>query len=224
MRNGAPQHKISFHPNLIHHQAIQTAIESQNKIGWDHFIRGRISKKWKKAQKLYSKNTNNTKWPTLCIKSIREASQKIWEVRNLLKFGTDSQIKTNHQKRLQPIIREYYYNFRQTVPRTQHKLFSVPLEVRYTFSPQENRQWINSVKLARKIYKRQEKEFYKTNHTIRKYFHPIQKPHDLKTKIPTQQKPHEINITVETQKHKHQTTMEKYITKKITVQARDAPT
>ena len=78
--------------------------------------------------------------------------------------------------------------------------------------------------MARKIYKRQEKEFYKTNHSITKYFHPIQNPHDPKPKKPLQHKPHEINKTVETQKHKHQTKIEKYIAKKITVEPTDAPT
>jgi hypothetical protein len=157
-------------------------------------------KKVGKARKLYSKTNNNSKWLILCIKSIREASQKIWEIHNLTKFGTDSQIQTNHQKRFLPTIREYYSTFRQTVPRMQYKLFSVPLEVRYTFSPQENRQWINSVKMEQKIYKRQEKDFYTINHPITKYFQPIQNIHETKTKKPLKQNPHEINKTVETKK------------------------
>ena len=54
--------------------------------------------------------------------------------------------------------------------------------------------------MARKINKQQEKEFYKTNHPITKYFHLIHTLHKTKTKKPLKQNPDEINKTVETQK------------------------
>jgi hypothetical protein len=38
MRNEVPPHITSLQPNLIHHQEIQIAIETQNRIGWDHFV------------------------------------------------------------------------------------------------------------------------------------------------------------------------------------------
>jgi hypothetical protein len=176
MRNSELPPSQSLHPDIKYHQDIQKAIHQQNKIGWDHFIRGRILGKWQVAQKLFLKTKYRSRWPILCIKSIKDASQKVWEIRNLLKFGTKPQVYTNHQKRLQPTIKSYYATFRQTVSRTQYKLFSVPLQIRYNFSPQENRQWINSVKMARKLFKRREKEFYKNFHPITKYFHPISKP------------------------------------------------
>ena len=97
MRNTELPPPQSHHPDIKYHQEIQKAINQQNKIGWDHFIRGRISGQWQIAQKLLLKTKHRSRWPTLCIKSIKEATQKIWEIRNLIKFGT----KLNHPNQQQ---------------------------------------------------------------------------------------------------------------------------
>ena len=148
-----------LHPNIQHHQEITLAIKQQEKIGWDHFIRGRLSKLWKTAQKSYQGQKYTSKWPLLCIKAIITAIQKIWKIQNLFKFGTESQVISNNQKRLKPTIRSYYDTYQQITPRTQYKLFQVLLQIGLTFPPKENTQWIKTVKLAKKIHKQQEKEF-----------------------------------------------------------------
>ena len=111
MRNTELSPSQSLHPDIKYHQEIQKAINQQNKIGWDHFICGRISGQWKIAQKLFLKTKYKSRWPILCIKSIKDATQKVWEIRNLIKFGTKPQVYTNHQKRLQPTIKSYYATF-----------------------------------------------------------------------------------------------------------------
>ena len=45
MRNSELPPSQSLHPDIKYHQDIQKAIHQQNKIGWDHFIRGKISGK-----------------------------------------------------------------------------------------------------------------------------------------------------------------------------------
>ena len=54
------------------------------------------------------------------------------------------------------------------------QIFQVPLQIRLAFSPKENTQWIKTVKLAKKIHKQQEKEFYKSFYPITRYFQAIQ--------------------------------------------------
>ena len=137
-----------LHSNIQHHQEILQAIRQQEQIRWDYFIRGRLSKIWTIAQKTYQGKKYTSKWPLLCIKAITAATQKIWEIRNILKFGTESQAISNHQKRLQPTIKSYYDTYQQTIPWSQFKLFQVPLQIRLTFSPKENTQWIKTVKLT----------------------------------------------------------------------------
>ena len=106
----------TLHPNIQHHQEITLAIKQQEHIGWDHFVRGRLSTLWKTAQKTYQGQKYTSKWPLLCIKAITNATLKIWEIRNLMKFDTDSQVMTNKQKRLKPKIMDYYATYCQTIP------------------------------------------------------------------------------------------------------------
>ena len=184
---------ICLHPDNKHHQEIIKAIGQQEKIGWTHLIRGKLTHLWKSAQKIYQGNKYSSKWPLLSIKAIIQATQKIWEIQNILKFGTKTQAQSNHQKRLKPTITSYYKTYRQTVPRTQYKLFQVPLQIRLTFSPQENTQWIKTVKLAKKIHKQQVKEFYKSFYPITRYFPPTKKNPNTVKKQKRNQKPEEIN-------------------------------
>ena len=77
--------------------------------------------------------------------------------------------------------------------------------------------------MARKLFKRQEKEFYKNFHPITKYFHPISK-----TRVQTPKKTPDhlfpnTNITDATPKKK-QTKIVKYIARQIMVEPTDAPT
>ena len=94
---------------------------------------------------------------------------------------------------MKPKITDYYNTYRQTIPRTQHKLFQVPLQIRLTFSPKENTQWIKTVKLAKKIHKQQEKEFYKSFYPITRYFPAIQHRQNTISNPQQKLKPKEIN-------------------------------
>ena len=141
-----------------------------------------------------------------------------------MKFGTDSQVMTNHQKRLKPKIRAYYNKYQQTIPRSQYKLFQVPLQIRLTFSPKENTQWIKTVKLAKKIHKLQEKEFYKSFYPITCYFPAIQNRQKTCSNSQQQLKPKEINTRNNPQKLYKQTKILPYITRITLIESTDAPT
>ena len=117
-----------------------------NRMGLLH--KRKIIKNMDNCSKNLPRKKYTSKWPLLCIKAITAATQKIWEIRNILKFGTESQAISNHQKRLQPTIKSYYDTYQQTIPWSQFKLFQVPLQIRLTFSPKENTQWIKTVKLT----------------------------------------------------------------------------
>ena len=77
--------------------------------------------------------------------------------------------------------------------------------------------------MARKLFKQQEKEFYKNFHPITKYFHPISKPQSKTTKKTPDHPSPNTNKTEATLKKK-QTKIVKYIARKITVEPMDAPT
>ena len=61
-------------------------IQQQTAIGWDQFIRGKLSKQWTQRQYKYAKQynlTNESKnWQVTLIRLMANSSFKLWEIRN----------------------------------------------------------------------------------------------------------------------------------------------
>ena len=100
----------------------------------------------------------------------------------------------------------------------------MPLQIRLTFSPKENTQWIKTVKLAKKIHKQQEKEFYKSFYPITQYFPAIQNKQNSVIKHQQEQQPKEINTSNNPQKRLKQTKIVPYITRTTLTEPTDVPT
>ena len=49
MKNKEHIQNTTLQPNVLLHQEITLAIKQQEHIGWDHFVRGRLSKLWQVA-------------------------------------------------------------------------------------------------------------------------------------------------------------------------------
>ena len=81
---------------------------------------------------------------------------------------------SQQQKQLEPQIQKLYTHYRTTTQHIHHHLFNIPLQLRIKFSPQENKQWISTVKIAMRLHKKKQKQFFKTHTKITKYF-PIRK-------------------------------------------------
>ena len=78
--------------------------------------------------------------------------------------------RTKQQKKLEPHITKLYTHYKTTTQHTHHHLFHIPLQLRVKFSPQENAQWISTVKIAMRLHKKKQKQFFKTHTKITKYF------------------------------------------------------
>ena len=61
---------------------IQTACNKQQQIGWDHFLRGRLSKKWVHQQNLLTNRRDGNKVWTNVIRHIFHSLHEIWLDRN----------------------------------------------------------------------------------------------------------------------------------------------
>jgi endonuclease/exonuclease/phosphatase family metal-dependent hydrolase len=66
----------------------------QTALGWDHFIRGKLSKEWTKVQYQFAKRYGLVKesegWVTALIKFMATASFQLWELRNKCRHGHDT--------------------------------------------------------------------------------------------------------------------------------------
>ena len=156
-------------PTVPTHNKLQLAIKQQNTIGWDHLVRGRLSKLWKDVQKLHN-STRLNQWSKHFIKYIQKINNTIWDARNNLIYGTGKEKITKEQKRLIPTITTFYNTYKHKISYKHFHIFQIPLQQRITFSPKENTQWIQTYKAAQKFYKREQKEFYIKHTKITKYF------------------------------------------------------
>ena len=164
-----PPSSLSLQKNL------QTAIQHQDEIGRDNFIRGRVAKKWYVVQKDFPLSKSPSTWSKKLIEALIQASELIWSVRNTMKFGETTPTLNHSQLRLQPRITHHYMTFKNTIHINHHHLFSVPLTQRITFSAQENSQWLKTVKAALQIQKKLQKQFFATHPKISTYFSPNKK-------------------------------------------------
>jgi hypothetical protein len=71
---------------------VQAYQEQSKEIGWDHFLRGRISTKWSRAYQLYlykpdQELPKTTPWVKQVITAIWHYSSSIWKFCNGIKYG-----------------------------------------------------------------------------------------------------------------------------------------
>ena len=75
---------------------IKRAIKQQEKIGWDHFLLGRISQQWSEIQAKHYKNIGSKKtgerWAEILIKEIWRIHCSIWNGRNEILHGTGNHV------------------------------------------------------------------------------------------------------------------------------------
>jgi hypothetical protein len=214
-------------PTVPTHNKLQLAIKQQNTIGWDHLVRGRLSKIWTEVQKLHN-STRLKQWSKHFIKYIQKINHTIWEVRNNLIYGTGKEIISKEQKRLIPTLTTFYNTYKHKISSKHFHIFQIPLQQRITFSPKENTQWIQTYKAAQKFYKREQKEFYTKHIKITKYFKQKKRKNTCQSTLGQTQGQHAKKTKTnahKTPKPSHgniQTTITTFCTKPLT--PTDAPT
>jgi len=104
--HGRPISTPGWHrdPERIKRQ-LHRACLTQQKIGWDQFLRGRISKDWTHAIHTYyvdrqpGDSYNPEQWMRTTIAAIWKFSLTMWRQRNLDKHGVDSAITLEKQRK-----------------------------------------------------------------------------------------------------------------------------
>jgi hypothetical protein len=153
-RNEDTTYRQRLLTNIPIHQSLLQNIHDQTVIGWDHLVRGKMATSWTTTQTSYNPNTKKPFWNNKIITHLINVSNNIWEIRNTLTFGPSHMKQKGEQKKLEPIVLHYYSTYHRTVHPSHHHLFHTPPQTRITFSPQENKQWIRTVKVAMKIHKK----------------------------------------------------------------------
>jgi hypothetical protein len=110
-------------------------ITLQESIGWDHLLRGKLSKEWANLQQGYvyrtspGKKFDKEKWLRLIIKPLIMDCLDLWTLRNEERHGNDTaskQLKLANQARRDP---RTIYQLLDEVLASSRDLFSKPLDI-----------------------------------------------------------------------------------------------
>ncbi len=113
--------------HLLQEHDLHTALETQNTIGWDNFLRARLASTWQSCQPT-SLTISSDKWMTNVASWTAWLFHECWSTRNTLLFGTTTESRNNIQTiRLEAQIRDTYEACNQLNPthRRHHQYTSL---------------------------------------------------------------------------------------------------
>ena len=149
--------------------AIDSALQSQNALGWDKFLRGFISKDWGTAQELWysteqydKRYFNRDRWTLHLQRGIHEFWFQLWDLRNKhIHGGTQQKDKKRRRHRLRARVRALYQQPRHILPVHERKIFRVPLMIQLKRGNEQLSLWIKRCEMTFAFYK--EKDIEKRN-------------------------------------------------------------
>ena len=163
---------------------IHQAFVEQCTIGWGQAIRGRISRKWGAAHRLYrrarynSEDSTVTQWSANLIFHLWRLGIDRWIARNNLVYGKTEQERS--EKRNSEINLQITKAFLLDQDKIRHEdkhLFDLPRDSRLNHSCEQKRLWLASVRAAIRAWERDKKaeedvptnenSLYSSDHAIR---------------------------------------------------------
>lgn len=151
--------------------SLLTAVHSQNEIGWEHFLKGRISNKWLELQEQYKDeellppNHDGFHWAQTTIAQIIKISLQLWDYRNKILRGfnyADSMLLKRQE--ITDKIRQSYQHSTEVEPHFYH-IFDKPLQDLFNHSVSYLQAWQFTYDLAHAEWKRLRKLENNTHRT-----------------------------------------------------------
>jgi hypothetical protein len=137
----------SYHPLRPYY----SLIKDQESIGWDHFLRGKLSRHWTQLQQDFIWRTvptthfNSDAWLRLIIRLIFTACIDLWTIRNNERHGIDKNC-TKKDLHAAQVVRDLraLYNMQPDVLAADRDLFRDSLEDHLTDNIHTIQQWVLS--------------------------------------------------------------------------------
>ena len=150
-------------------------INEQSNIGWDHFIRGKLSGEWAQLQYSYAKQYGLLKtsegWLITLIKLLANSSFTLWDIRNGCRHGHDPvSIAQAAQVQAHRELRTIYHLRDEVLPQDRH-LFRTNVELHLTEPVHQIRDWLthNKQLIVFSVKTAQKQRKLKT-HALHRYF------------------------------------------------------
>jgi hypothetical protein len=167
---------------------LSQAVSNQANIGWEHFLRGRLSQCWRQVFISYlpwqdkKRETKADTWLWKVIHAFWDYSFSIWEARNLTVHGrTETAKEGKLLKTLKREVKTLYQSFAtdpHMVPQSRKNLFDKPQDYLLQLPTSYIHCWLLSVREAIETRKfRANKQKSRQCQLMENFFKPRQKSH-----------------------------------------------
>ena len=123
---------------------------AQEQIGWEHILRGRLSKLWAQTQQdhlgAFDPRKNGQTWATDIIQLLLEGWLALWKQRNEDRHGKDRATRVQIEKAQAIRELQQLYDLKDGVPARHKWLFDTPLLARMNMTTHQIRAYINTWK------------------------------------------------------------------------------
>ena len=152
-------------------------IDQQTRIGWDHFIRGKISKHWGIKQYSYAKRFQlldvSKQWQNRLVRFMANSAFRLWEIRNGCRHGIDTATKQAAQQEQAHRELRCLYGLRDQVLPQDRALFHDSVDDHLNDSKSQIRTWItHNQKLILHSSKLAKAQAELRTRPLQKFFHP----------------------------------------------------
>lgn len=143
-------------PTRQYKPSIATAVQQQGDIGWYQFLMGKLTMQWTEVQDEYLKwlgrRRTGKAWVTALIAKVWTVSWDMWEHRNDIHHNTITPKKLLELTELKERITEQMEKGTTGLMQKDHHLVHIDHEKLQAYTPEQKRQWLASVELAREQY------------------------------------------------------------------------
>jgi hypothetical protein len=148
-QGGSPDFSSRF-PDGYSSTPYQSLIDQQNAIGWDHFLRGKLSAEWSTLQYFYARRYGMLKpsegWLVLLIRLMATSSYTLWDSRNQSRHGSDAATKAQLLKEQTQREIQCLYLLRDQVLIQDQSLFRTTVQQHLEESVTQQRSWLTHYK------------------------------------------------------------------------------
>jgi len=137
---------------------IHDAVRAQDAIGWSHFLKGRISTHWSKAQDAYYTQRTDIdrrkytilRWKKRLLHAVIGGCIKCWDKRNTELHGDQAPVCAHIRlQKLRVRVAKAYANDKLLVPTKLGSLFHTPLKTRLQHRAVQLQKWLDTIRVAK---------------------------------------------------------------------------
>ena len=125
---------------------LSEAMAEQQKIGWSHFLQGRISMKWKLIGPTDSFREDKDNWSKLIVERLLNFGISLWKQRNILVHGTAGGTSKSNIIKTSAMIGYFYDELLPKIDIENKWLFTSTLEQKLAEPYAVQVAWVDSVR------------------------------------------------------------------------------